>query len=178
MTLVLVDNITKTKGNRKREAIIQGISNIISGTFGSIGGCAMIGQTLLMLDNETMKNGSQRLQRYAGALSAILLLLSIIVLAPIIKYVPVSSLVGVMFNVVINTFEWETLLWIFATFLAAIKTDLSFLPKKIQDKIHAEKIQKVDALAICVTTIVTMLTNLAFKLWFCFMCYKLLLEND
>ena len=64
-----------------------------------------------------------------------------------------------MFNVVINTFEWETLLWIFATFLAAIKTDLIILPKKIQDKMGCKKIQKVDALAICVTTIVTMLIN-------------------
>jgi len=102
MTLTLVDELTETRGKSNRECVGQGVANIACGLFGGMGGCAMIGQTLI-----NVKSGGRG--RLSGITSAAALLLFILFLAPYIEAVPMAALVGVMFMVVIGTFEWATL---------------------------------------------------------------------
>ncbi len=107
MTLTLIDDITETRGHGNRECIGQGLANIVSGFFGSMGGCAMIGQSMI-----NMRSGGRT--RISG-ISAALFLLCFIVFKPLWAYIgmiPVPALIGVMFIVVIATFEWTSLrLW-------------------------------------------------------------------
>ncbi|VAX39915.1 Sulfate permease [hydrothermal vent metagenome] len=102
MTLTLIDEITETRGSGNRECIGQGAANIICGFFGGMGGCAMIGQSLINVNS----GGRGRL---SGIIAAIVLLLLVVLLKPVISMVPMAALVGVMFMVVIGTFEWSTL---------------------------------------------------------------------
>ncbi len=102
MTLTLVDELTETRGRSNRECIGQGIANVACGFFGGMGGCAMIGQSLI-----NVKSGGRG--RLSGITAALALLLFILFLAPYIEAVPMAALVGVMFMVVIGTFEWATL---------------------------------------------------------------------
>ncbi len=107
MTLTLIDELTETRGNGNRECIGQGVANIVSGLFGSMGGCAMIGQSMINIRS----GGRSRLSGIIAALS----LLCVIVFPPIwncVGMIPVAALIGVMFIVVIATFEWTSLrLW-------------------------------------------------------------------
>lgn len=107
MTLTLIDELTESKGSGKREAIAQGTANIVSGLFGSMGGCAMIGQSMINIRS----GGRHRL----SGITAAVFLLAFILIPPLwncIGLIPVASLIGVMFVVVIATFEWTTLrLW-------------------------------------------------------------------
>ena len=102
MTMTLVDELTETRGSGNRECIGQGVANVTSGFFGSMGGCAMIGQSLI-----NVKSGGRN--RLSGITAATALLLFILFLAPFIEMIPIAALVGVMFMVVIGTFEWTTL---------------------------------------------------------------------
>ncbi|MEM7754171.1 MAG: SulP family inorganic anion transporter [Planctomycetota bacterium] len=102
MTMTLVDELTETRGSGNRECIGQGIGNTVCGFFGAMGGCAMIGQSLI-----NVKSGGRG--RLSGITAAAALLLFILVLAPYIEAIPIAALVGVMFMVVIGTFEWTTL---------------------------------------------------------------------
>jgi len=102
MTMSLIDELTGTRGRGNRECIGQGAANIVCGLFGGMGGCAMIGQSLI-----NVKSGGKR--RLSGITAAVCLLLFILLLAPLIEMVPMAALVGVMFMVVIGTFEWTTL---------------------------------------------------------------------
>ncbi len=102
MTMTLIDELTETRGSGNRECVGQGIANVTSGFFGSMGGCAMIGQSLI-----NVKSGGRK--RLSGITAAITMLLFILFLSPLIESVPVAALVGVMFMVVIGTFEWTTL---------------------------------------------------------------------
>ncbi|MEM1423985.1 MAG: SulP family inorganic anion transporter [Planctomycetota bacterium] len=102
MTMTLVDELTETRGSGNRECVGQGVANITSGFFGSMGGCAMIGQSLI-----NVKSGGRN--RLSGVTAATALLLFILFLAPFIEMIPIAALVGVMFMVVIGTFEWTTL---------------------------------------------------------------------
>ncbi|MEM9420184.1 MAG: SulP family inorganic anion transporter [Planctomycetota bacterium] len=102
MTMTLIDEITETRGRGNRECVGQGTANILSGLFGGMGGCAMIGQSLI-----NVKSGGKG--RLSGITAAVCLLLFILLLAPWIEMVPMAALVGVMFMVVIGTFEWTTL---------------------------------------------------------------------
>jgi len=102
MTMTLVDELTETRGWGNRECVGQGIANTACGVFGGMGGCAMIGQTLI-----NVKSGGRG--RLSGVTAAVALLLFILFLAPLIEAVPMAALVGVMFMVVIGTFEWTTL---------------------------------------------------------------------
>jgi SulP family sulfate permease len=105
MTLTLIDEITETRGRGNRECIGQGIANITCGLFGGMGGCAMIGQSLI-----NVNSGGRG--RASGITAALCLLLFVLFLAPWIEMIPMAALVGVMFMVVIGTFEWSTLkLW-------------------------------------------------------------------
>lgn len=102
MTLSLVDEITDTRGSGNRECIGQGLANITCGFFGGMGGCAMIGQSLINVNS----GGRGRL---SGIVAAVCLLLFVLFLAPWIEMIPMAALVGVMFMVVIGTFEWASL---------------------------------------------------------------------
>lgn len=101
MTLNLVDEITETRGNGNRECIAQGSANMLNGLFGGMGGCAMIGQSIINVDS----GGRGRL---SGAFAAVALLGFILFAAPLIEQIPIAALVGVMFMVVIGTFAWSS----------------------------------------------------------------------
>jgi SulP family sulfate permease len=102
MTMTLVDELTNTRGNGNRECLGQGVANITCGVFGGMGGCAMIGQSLI-----NVKAGGRG--RLSGITAAVSLLIFILFLAPLIESIPIAALVGVMLMVVIGTFEWTTL---------------------------------------------------------------------
>ena len=102
MTLTLIDEITETRGQGNRECIGQGVANLVCGIFGGMGGCAMIGQSLINVNS----GGRGRL---SGVTAAVCLLLFVLFLAPLIEQIPMAALVGVMFMVVIGTFEWASL---------------------------------------------------------------------
>lgn len=102
MTLTLIDEITETRGKGNRECIGQGTANIVCGLFGGMGGCAMIGQSLINVNS----GGRGRL---SGVTAAVCLLLFVLFMAPLIEQIPMAALVGVMFMVVIGTFEWASL---------------------------------------------------------------------
>lgn len=102
MTLTLIDEITETRGSGNRECIGQGAANIVCGMFGGMGGCAMIGQSLINVNS----GGRGRL---SGIIAAVGLMALVVLLKPVISMVPMAALVGVMFMVVIGTFEWSTL---------------------------------------------------------------------
>lgn len=102
MTLALIDEITETRGQGNRECMGQGLANIICGMFGGMGGCAMIGQSLINVNS----GGRGRL---SGVVAAVCLLMFVLFLAPLIEQIPMAALVGVMFMVVIGTFEWASL---------------------------------------------------------------------
>ena len=101
MTLNLVDEITETRGSGNRECVAQGGANILNGLFGGMGGCAMIGQSIINVDS----GGRGRL---SGAVAAIALLCFVLFGAPLIEQIPIAALVGVMFMVVIGTFAWSS----------------------------------------------------------------------
>lgn len=102
MTLTLIDEITETRGKGNRECIGQGVANLVCGLFGGMGGCAMIGQSLINVNS----GGRGRL---SGITAAVCLLMFVLFLAPWIEQIPMAALVGVMFMVVIGTFEWASL---------------------------------------------------------------------
>lgn len=102
MTMTLIDEITETRGRGNRECVGQGVANITCGLFGGMGGCAMIGQSLINVNS----GGRGRL---SGITAAAMLLAFVMVLAPWIEKIPMAALVGVMFMVVIGTFEWASL---------------------------------------------------------------------
>ena len=101
MTLNLVDELTETRGNGNRECIAQGSANFVNGLFGGMGGCAMIGQSIININS----GGRGRL---SGIVAATTLLFFILWGAGIIEKVPIAALVGVMFMVVIGTFAWSS----------------------------------------------------------------------
>jgi len=101
LTLNIVDEITETRGKGNLECCAQGAANILSGLFGGMGGCATIGQSLI-----NMKNGGRG--RLSGIVGALTLFFLILFGADIIMQIPVPALVGVMFMIVISTFEWST----------------------------------------------------------------------
>ncbi|AUC15318.1 sodium-independent anion transporter [Tenacibaculum sp. SZ-18] len=101
MTLNLIDDITETRGNSNRECLAQGGANIITGLFGGMGGCAMIGQSII-----NIKGGGRG--RLSGITAAVFLLMFILFASSLIEQVPIAALVGVMFMVVIGTFAWSS----------------------------------------------------------------------
>ena len=101
MTLNLVDEMTETRGSGNRECVAQGGANIINGLFGGMGGCAMIGQSIINVNS----GGRGRL---SGTVAAIALLCFVLFGAPLIEQIPIAALVGVMFMVVIGTFAWSS----------------------------------------------------------------------
>jgi len=102
LTLSLIDEVTNTRGRGNRECMGQGIANTVTGLFGGMGGCAMIGQSMINVNS----GGRQRL---SGVAAALFLLMFVLVASPLIERIPMAALVGVMFVVVIATFEWSSL---------------------------------------------------------------------
>ncbi|MCV2888230.1 SulP family inorganic anion transporter [Ruegeria aquimaris] len=103
LTLNLVGDITGKRGGASQECIAQGAANVVTGFFGGMGGCAMIGQSMI-----NVKSGGRT--RVAGIAAALFLLVFILVGAPLIEQIPLAALVGVMFMVVIGTFAWNSLM--------------------------------------------------------------------
>ena len=101
MTLNLIDELTETRGNSNKECIAQGSANVITGLFGGMGGCAMIGQSII-----NIKGGGRG--RLSGIVAALALLAFILFASNLIEQVPIAALVGVMFMVVIGTFAWSS----------------------------------------------------------------------
>jgi SulP family sulfate permease len=101
LTLRLIDEITETRGRGNKECIGQGVANTVTGFFGGMGGCAMIGQSMINVNS----GGRGRL---SGISAALFLLLFILVASPLIEQIPLAALIGVMFIVVIGTFEWSS----------------------------------------------------------------------
>lgn len=101
MTLNLIDELTETRGNGNRECMAQGGANIVTGLFGGMGGCAMIGQSII-----NIKGGGRT--RLSGIIAALTLLAFILFASGLIEQVPIAALVGVMFMVVVGTFAWSS----------------------------------------------------------------------
>ncbi len=101
MTLSLVDELTETRGSGNRECVAQGSANILNGLFGGMGGCAMIGQSIINVTS----GGRGRL---SGLVAALALLIFILFASELIEQIPIAALVGVMFMVVIGTFAWSS----------------------------------------------------------------------
>jgi len=146
LTLKLIDEITQTKGEPNQECIGQGIANLVTGFFGGMGGCAMIGQSMI-----NMNSGARlRLSSYVAGISLFIL---VVVLPPVLNLIPVSSLIGVMFMVVYETFEWHSL-----KLLAA-----ALMPLQWREKCFStlEKIKRGDVFVMLVVTVVTQVSDLA-----------------
>ncbi|MFD2470108.1 SulP family inorganic anion transporter [Amycolatopsis silviterrae] len=103
MTAKLVDDITDTHSNKTREAVGQGVANVVTGVFGGMGGCAMIGQTMI---NVKVAGSRTRLSTFlAGAFLMVLCL----VFGPVVSRIPMAALVAVMVLVAFGTFDWHSI---------------------------------------------------------------------
>ena len=103
MTATVVDDMTHSKSDKDKEIRGQGIANIVTGFFGAMAGCAMIGQSVLNVDY----GGRKRLSTF---ISGAFLIFLIVVLRPLVSLIPVAVLVGIMFMVSVYTFEWQSIL--------------------------------------------------------------------
>jgi sulfate permease, SulP family len=102
LTLNLIDEMTDTRGKPNRECVAQGSANVVTGFFGGMGGCAMIGQSMI-----NVSNGAT--QRLSGIAAALFLLSFILFLSDLIELIPLAALIGLMFVVAEKTFEWGSL---------------------------------------------------------------------
>lgn len=102
LTLNLIDEMTDTRGRPNREAMAQGAANIVTAFFGGMGGCAMIGQSMININNGALK-------RLSGITTSLFLLSFILFASRWIEMMPLAALIGVMFVVAAKTFEWGTL---------------------------------------------------------------------
>ncbi|MBN7802001.1 SulP family inorganic anion transporter [Algoriphagus aestuariicola] len=102
LTLNIVDEITETRGRGNKEAVAQGTANILSGLFSGMGGCAMIGQSLI-----NVSNGARA--RLSGIVASVMLLVFVMFGSTLIEKVPMAALTGLMIMVSIGTFEWASL---------------------------------------------------------------------
>jgi sulfate permease, SulP family len=101
LTLNLIDDMTDTRGRPNRECAAQGAANVVTGFFGGMGGCAMIGQSMINVNNGA-------LHRLSGIATALFLLSFILFGSALIEQIPLAALIGVMFVVSEKTFEWAS----------------------------------------------------------------------
>jgi len=113
LTLNIVDEITETRGSGNKEAVAQGAANMLSGVFSGMGGCAMIGQSLI-----NVSNGARA--RLSGIVASVMLLIFVMFGSSLIEKVPMAALTGLMIMVAIGTFEWASL----RTFTRMPKSDI------------------------------------------------------
>jgi len=102
LTLNIIDEITETRGHSNREAVAQGTANILSGFFSGMGGCAMLGQSLI-----NVSSGARA--RLSGIIASVALLVFIMFGSSLIEKVPMAALTGLMIMVAIGTFEWASI---------------------------------------------------------------------
>lgn len=102
LTLNIIDEITDTRGHGNKECIAQGTANVLSGLFSGMGGCAMIGQSLI-----NVSSGARA--RLSGIVASVMLLMFIMYGSAVIEKVPMAALTGVMIMVAVGTFEWASL---------------------------------------------------------------------
>ncbi|MBI9065224.1 MAG: SulP family inorganic anion transporter [Marinilabiliaceae bacterium] len=102
LTLSVIDEMTETRGRGNKESVAQGVANIVCGFFSGMGGCAMIGQSII-----NVSSGGRK--RISGIVAAVGLLLIVLFGSSLIEQVPMAALVGLMFMVAIGTFEWASL---------------------------------------------------------------------
>lgn len=105
MTAKLVDDLTDTHSRKTREALGQGAANVLSGLFGGMGGCAMIGQTMI-----NVKASGAR-TRISTFLAGVFLLILVVVLGDVVAIIPMAALVAVMIMVSVATFDWHSIRW-------------------------------------------------------------------
>ncbi len=113
LTLNIIDEITETRGRGNKEAVAQGAANVLSGVFSGMGGCAMIGQSLI-----NVSNGARA--RLSGIVASVMLLVFVMFGSGLIEKVPMAALTGLMIMVSIGTFEWASL----KTFTKMPKSDI------------------------------------------------------
>lgn len=123
MTAELLTDLTKTPGNLRRECFGQGIANLFAGMFGSMGGCAMIGQSMINVHS----GGTRRL---SGIVAALGLLIIVVAAYPLINLIPVASLAGVMFMVCYHTFEWDSVMILYSAFQPQTMREMEKDPKR------------------------------------------------
>ena len=161
MTMEVVNDLTETTNEAPNQQLIAlSIGNFISGIFGTMGGGATIGLSVI-----NCTSGANGIFRLSGIVAGIMVLLFILVASPFIDLIPTASLVGVMVIVIHGTFDWESLLIIFTT----------FMPMKIRNKIDSttfnfcgrkisfsgmRKIKRTDAITIILVTVVTLVQDL------------------
>lgn len=102
LTLTVIDEMTETRGRGNKECVAQGAANLVCGFFSGMGGCAMIGQSVI-----NVSSGGRK--RISGIVAAVGLLLIVLFGSSLIEKVPMAALVGLMFMVAIGTFEWASL---------------------------------------------------------------------
>lgn len=102
LTATIVDEATETKSDKNKEIRGQGIANTVTGFFGGMAGCAMIGQSII-----NVKSGGRG--RLSSLVAGLFLLFLILVLAPVVEMIPMAALVGVMIMVSIGTFDWQSI---------------------------------------------------------------------
>jgi sulfate permease, SulP family len=102
LTLTVIDEMTETRGKGNKECVAQGLANVTTGFFGGMGGCAMIGQSII-----NVSSGGRA--RISGIVAAVALLMFVLFGSSLIEKIPMAALVGVMFMVSIGTFEWASL---------------------------------------------------------------------
>ncbi|WP_424493192.1 SulP family inorganic anion transporter [Salinimicrobium sp. GXAS 041] len=102
LTLNIVDEITESRGRGNKECVAQGTANVLSGFFSGMGGCAMLGQSLI-----NVSSGARA--RLSGIVAAVMLLVFIMFAADVIELLPMAALTGVMIMVAVGTFEWASL---------------------------------------------------------------------
>lgn len=102
LTLNIVDELTETRGRSNKEAVAQGMANVVSGFFSGMGGCAMIGQSLI-----NVSNGARA--RLSGIVASVMLLVFVMFGSSLIEKVPMAALTGLMIMVSVGTFEWASL---------------------------------------------------------------------
>lgn len=129
LTLKVIDEMTDTRGKMNKEYFAQGFANFVNGFFGGMGGDAMVGQSII-----NIKSGGRT--RFSALVAAILLFVFLMFASPVVNSIPLASLVGLMFMVVISTFVWETFK-------------------------YCKKIPTQDLLIIVVVSIATIFTDLA-----------------
>lgn len=151
MTMEVINDLTDT-GNPvpNQQLYALSLGNFISGLFGTMGGGATIGESVI-----NILNGANGYYRISGLMAALTMFLFIMVAAPMIEAIPVASLVGVMFIIVFKVFEWDSLPQVFS----------AFLPQRIREhrfcrRWAIRKITRVDALTVIIVVVVTMLFDL------------------
>jgi len=151
LTEQLIDEITKTKSDASQEFLGQGLGNVISGLTGGMGGCAMIGQSMVNID----AGARTRLSTIVASLCTFIILMGA---SAIVNLIPLGALVGVMFVIVYKTIEWASLEMIFFSCMPMKWRDylesLFFMPS------HVKKINRGDVVVIVTVTVMTLVSDL------------------